>query len=60
MGGAILLKNYSDYKILLSLRAHGWDREINKKKVGVFKINQKNWQDIGQLQEYKKKVNLLI
>ncbi len=33
--------------------------KINKKKVGVFKINQKNWQDIGQLQEYKKKVNLL-
>ena len=28
--------------------------KINKKKVGVFKINQKNWQDIGQLQEYKK------
>tara|TARA_B100000579_G_C22834188_1_gene857688 strand:+ start:1539 stop:2618 length:1080 start_codon:yes stop_codon:yes gene_type:complete len=33
--------------------------KINKKKIGIFKIKQKNWQDIGQLQEYKKKVNLL-
>ncbi len=31
----------------------------NKKKIGIFKISQKSWQDIGQLHEYKKKVNLL-
>ena len=28
-GGLVLCKNYSDYKILLSLRAHGWSREID-------------------------------
>ena len=28
-GGLILCKNYNDYKILLSLRAHGWSREID-------------------------------
>lgn len=31
----------------------------NKKRIGIFKISQKSWQDIGQLHEYKKKVNLL-
>lgn len=29
-GGLITCKNYSDYKILLSLRAHGWSRDIDK------------------------------
>ena len=33
--------------------------KINKKRIGIFKISQKSWQDIGQLHEYKKKVNLL-
>ena len=28
-GGLILCKSYQDYKILLSLRAHGWSREID-------------------------------
>ena len=28
-GGLVLCKNYNDYKILLSLRAHGWSREID-------------------------------
>ena len=28
-------------------------------KVRTFKIGQKNWYDIGQLQEYKKKLELL-
>ena len=27
----IVCNNKSDYKILQSLRAHGWDREIQKK-----------------------------
>ena len=31
-GGMIVCKNKSDYRILQSLRAHGWDREISKKK----------------------------
>ncbi len=29
-GGLVLCKNYKDYKVLLSLRAHGWSREIDK------------------------------
>ena len=36
--------------------------EILKKnnfKIGTFKISQKNWYDIGQLHEYKKKLELL-
>jgi len=36
--------------------------EILKKnnfKIGTFKIGQKNWYDIGQLHEYKKKLELL-
>ncbi len=28
-GGLVLCKNYRDYKILLSLRSHGWSREID-------------------------------
>ena len=38
-GGLILCKSYNDYKILLSLRAHGWSREIddlNKSKSNSF------------------------
>ena len=31
-GGLILCKSYQDYKILLSLRAHGWSREIDNLK----------------------------
>ena len=31
----------------------------NKFKIGTFKINQKDWYDIGQLHEYKKKLELL-
>ena len=31
-GGMIVCNDYNDYKILHSLRAHGWDRGINKKK----------------------------
>ena len=30
-----------------------------KMKIGIFKINKKNWQDIGQLTEYKKNISLL-
>ena len=38
-GGLILCKNKNDFKILLSLRAHGWSREVdklNKKKSNKF------------------------
>ena len=31
-GGMIVCNDYNDYKILHSLRAHGWDRGLNKKK----------------------------
>jgi len=31
----------------------------NKLKVGTFKIGQKQWYDIGQLREYKKRLELL-
>jgi len=41
-GGMILCKNLNDYKILLSLRSHGWSREIdmieNKKKTGFNRL----------------------
>ena len=29
-GGVILCKNKEDFKILLSLRAHGWSREVDQ------------------------------
>ena len=32
-GGMIVCKSKDDYNILKSLRAHGWDREIRKKKI---------------------------
>ena len=35
-GGMIVCKFRGDYDILKSLRAHGWDREIKKKKVRDF------------------------
>ena len=35
-GGMIVCKSKNDYNILKSLRAHGWDREIKKKKVKDF------------------------
>ena len=31
----IVCKFKDDYDILKSLRAHGWDREIKKKKLGI-------------------------
>ncbi len=39
-GGMIACKNKSDYLILKSLRAHGWDREISNKKNTFNFINQ--------------------
>jgi dTDP-4-amino-4,6-dideoxygalactose transaminase len=40
-GGMIACKSKKDYEILKSLRAHGWDREISKKKENTFNfINQ--------------------
>jgi CDP-4-dehydro-6-deoxyglucose reductase, E1 len=40
-GGMIVCKSEKDFKILKSLRAHGWDREINKKNRNKFNfINQ--------------------
>ena len=40
-GGMIVCKSEKDFKILKSLRAHGWDREINKKNSNKFNfINQ--------------------
>ena len=35
-GGMIVCKSKEDFNILKSLRAHGWDREINKKNVKNF------------------------
>ena len=35
-GGMIVCKSKDDYNILKSLRSHGWDREIKKKKVKDF------------------------
>ena len=35
-GGMIVCHSSEDYKILKSLRAHGWDREINKKNIKAF------------------------
>ena len=31
----------------------------NKFKIGTFKIGKNNWQDIGQLGDYKKNASLL-
>ena len=40
-GGMIACKSEKDFKILKSLRAHGWDREINKRNMNKFNfINQ--------------------
>jgi CDP-4-dehydro-6-deoxyglucose reductase, E1 len=39
-GGMIVCNNKADYNILRSLRAHGWDREISKKKNTFNFINQ--------------------
>jgi len=40
-GGMIACRSEKDFKILKSLRAHGWDREINKKNTNKFNfINQ--------------------
>jgi len=40
-GGMIACKSEEDFRILKSLRAHGWDREINKKNANKFNfINQ--------------------
>ena len=37
----IACKSEKDFKILKSLRAHGWDREINKRNMNKFNfINQ--------------------
>ena len=35
-GGMIVCKSKNDYKILKSLRAHGWDRELKKQKIKGF------------------------
>ena len=35
-GGMIVCNSKEDYNILKSLRAHGWDREINKKNIKRF------------------------
>ena len=35
-GGMIVCKSKDDYKILKSLRAHGWDRDIKKQKIKGF------------------------
>ncbi len=39
-GGMVVCSNKFDYKILQSLRAHGWDREISKKKNTFNFVNQ--------------------
>jgi CDP-6-deoxy-D-xylo-4-hexulose-3-dehydrase len=35
-GGMVICKNKNDYKILHSLRAHGWDRGLKKSKNNTF------------------------
>ena len=35
-GGMVVCKNKNDYKILYSLRAHGWDRGLNNNKNNTF------------------------
>ena len=39
-GGMIVCKNKHDYRILQSLRAHGWDREYTKNKKAFNFVNQ--------------------
>ena len=39
-GGMIVCKNYKDFKLLQTLRSHGWDREIKKTKNTFNFINQ--------------------
>ena len=39
-GGMIVCKNLKDYKLLQTLRAHGWDREIKKTKNTFNFVNQ--------------------
>ena len=39
-GGMIVCKNKDDYRILQSLRAHGWDREYTKNKKKFNFVNQ--------------------
>ena len=39
-GGMIVCKNKHDYRILQSLRAHGWDREYTKNKKSFNFVNQ--------------------
>jgi len=39
-GGMIACKNLKDYKLLQTLRAHGWDREIKKTKNTFNFVNQ--------------------
>ncbi len=39
-GGMIVCKNLKDYKLLLTLRSHGWDREIKKTKNTFNFVNQ--------------------
>ncbi len=39
-GGMIACKNLKDYRLLQTLRAHGWDREIKKTKNTFNFINQ--------------------
>ncbi len=33
--------------------------KINKKKVGIYKISEKSWKDVGNWEEYKKAVSLM-
>ena len=35
-GGMIVCNDYNDYKIIHSLRSHGWDRGLNNKKKNDF------------------------
>ena len=39
-GGMIVCKNLKDYKLLQTLRSHGWDREIKKPKNTFNFVNQ--------------------
>ena len=50
----IILKNqYMDMNTLIQLA------KSKNLKIGIFKISKNNWQDIGQLRDYKKNINLL-
>ena len=37
-GGMLICNNTEDYKIACSLRAHGWDRDLNKKNANNFRF----------------------